>query len=300
MATPMNTGGFSQLLSRDFNKIALGSYLESPVEYTGLANVTSMPDSYIREGEAMGLTGLRATGEGELIDMESYKQGNEKYLYPSKFTLAVGITQEMYDDDRTGYMKKAFAELGKAAAYTKEYKFWDIFNSGFVTTVRTGIDTAALFSTHTLLGGGTYANYATAAALSMTTLQAGLTQFAKCVNENGTPAPVKARILWVPPELRFVAEKLVKNEYNPENANNEKNYNEVTSLQFKVCNYLTSTTAWFLSADKPNHDIRFITRKPLSLKNYDVPQNEVAVYQASIRFAASFIHYRGVFGNAGA
>ena len=255
--------------------------MDSPVEYTGLANVSSMPDSYIREGQVMGLTGLRATGEGELIDMESYKQGNEKYLYPSKFTLAVGITQEMYDDDRTGYMKKAFQELGKAAAYTKEYKFWDIFNSGFVTTVRTGIDGAALFASHTLLGGGTYSNYASpAGALSMTTLQSGLTTFAKMVNENGTPAPVRARILWVPPELRLVAEKLVGSEYNPEHANHEPNSNEVKSLQYKVMDYAPSTTAWCLSADKQNHDIRFITRKPLSLKSYDIPQNEVAVFQA--------------------
>jgi hypothetical protein len=300
MATPMNTGGFSQLLSRDFNKITPDSYLDTPVEYSDLANISSMPDSYIREGQTMGLTGLRATGEGEPIDLEGFKQGNEKTIYPSKFTLAVGICQELYDDDRTGLIKKAFEELGKAAAYTREYKFWDIFNSGFVTTVRTGIDSGALFSSHTLLNGGTYSNLVAAAALSMTSLQAGLTQFAKMVKENGVPCPAKARILWVPPELRFVAEKLVKNEYNPENANNEKNYGEVTSLQFKVVDYLTSTTAWFLSADKSQHDIRFINRKPLSLKNYDVPQNEVAVFQASMRFIASFINYRGVVGCAGA
>lgn len=300
MATPMNTGGFSQLLSRDFNKITPDAYMDTPVEYTALANVSSMPDSYIREGQIMGLTGLRETGEGELIDFEAFKQGNDKTIYPSKFTLALGVTQELYDDDRTGLIKKGFEELGKAAAYTREYKFWDIFNSGFVTTYRTGIDSAALFASHTLLGGGSYSNLGSAAALSMTSLQALLNCFAKMVKENGVPCPTRARILWVPPELRFVAEKLVKNEYNPENANNEKNYGEITSLQFKVMNYATSTTAWFLSADKSNHDIRFINRKPLSLKSYDVPQNEVAVYQASMRFATSFIHYRGVAGNAGA
>lgn len=300
MGSPMNTGGFSQFLSKDFNKITMGAYQDSPVEYDKVANVGSMPDAYIREGQAMGLTGLRATGEGELIDMESFVQGNEKYLYPSKFTLSVGITQEMYDDDRTGYMKKSFAELGKAAAYTRDYKFWDIFNSGFGTT-RVGIDGAALFAAHTLLNKSSYSNYAASAgALSMTTLQAALTNFAKMPNENGTPAPTRARILLVPPELRLTAEKLVKSEMNPENAYHEKNTNEVTSLQFMVGDYLTSTTAWFLLADKPNHDLRFVNRKPLSLKSYDVPQNEVAVFQASMRFIASFVNWRGVYGNAGA
>lgn len=301
MAAPMNTGGFSQLLSHDFNKVTTKAYLDNPVEYTYVANVSSMSDSYIREGQAMGLTGLRATGEGEPIDMEAFVQGNEKTITPSKFALAIGITQEAYDDDLTGMMKTGFAELGRAAAYTREYKFWDVFNSGFVTTVRTGIDSAALFASHTLLGGGTYVNYATtASALSMTSLQAGLTKFAKMVNENGTPAPTKAKILIVPPELRFTAEKLVGNEYNPENANNEKNYKEVSGLQYKVVDYLTSTTAWFLTADKPMHDIRFINRKPLSLKSYDVPQNEVAIFQASMRFYVGFVNYRGVYGNAGA
>lgn len=300
-ANPMNSGAFSQLISKDFSNITLDSYNEMPTMFDKVANVTTTQDAYIREGQMMGLTALQAAGDGQPVNFESFTQGNEKTTYPTLFQLGVAITQIMYDDDKTGYMKKAFAELGKAAAYTKELKFWDIFNAGFVTTTRTGIDSAALFASHTLLGGSTYSNYASSAgALSMTTLQSGLNAFAKMVKENSVPCPTKASLLVVPPELRFTAEKLTKNEFNPENANNEKNYSEVTGLQFMVVPYLTSTTAWFLLSEKSMHDLRFIWRKQLQLTAQDDFVTSTAMFKATMRFIATFYNYRGTYGNAGA
>lgn len=301
-SNPMNTGGFSQLISRDFTKITFDAYNEMPTMYDKVANVETMDGAYLREGQQMGLTSLYAAGEGAAVQYDAYKQGNEKYIYPTRYQLGVAITREMHDDDKTGFMRnKAFAELGKAVAYTREYKFWDIFNAGFVTTTRTGIDSAALFASHTLLGGGTYANYAaTAGALSMTTLQSGLNVFAKMVKENSVPCPTRAKLLIVPPELRFTAEKLTKSEYNPENANNEKNYDEVTSLQFMVVPYLSSTTAWFLAADKPKHDLRFIWRMQPETSAQDDFSTSTALFKVMCRFNATFVNYRGVYGNAGA
>lgn len=297
----MNTGAFSQLISQDFKNVFFDNYTRMESEYEKVANVSSMDGAYIREGQMAGLKALQGIGEGEPVAYDSFIQGNEKTVMPSDFALGLAITRNMYDDDRTGYMKKGFAELGKAAAYTRELKFWDLFNAGFVTTTRVGIDGAALFASHTLLGGGTYSNYAsTSSSLSMTTLQAMLDRFELMPNERGIPMRIKPKLLIVSPQNRWKAEQLVKAEFNPENANHEPNYQQITGLQFMVSHYLTSTTAWFVVGDKTDHDLRFIWRKQLALQSTDDFDTRTAKFMAVMRLQTTFFGWRGADGNAGA
>ncbi len=73
----------------------------------------------------------------------------------------------MMEDDRHDIMKKVAREQAKALAYTIELQGWDLLNSGFVTTARTGIDSLALLvASHPLYGpqGGTASNLLTGSA----------------------------------------------------------------------------------------------------------------------------------------
>jgi phage major head subunit gpT-like protein len=297
-----NTGAFSQSISRDFKSVFFDEYKRHPEEYKAVAKMETMDGAYQREGEMVGLSTLHEIGEGQPIPFDNFIQGNEKTIFPANFALAFSVTQNMWDDDQKGHIKKAFAELGKAAALTRELKFWDILNSGFVTTKRTGIDAKELIATdHPLYGtGGTYSNEGTAASLTVTSLQAAMNRYEKMQNDKGIAIPMKPKLLIIPPELRFEAEKLLKSEYNPENANSQVNTVGNKGLEFMVCHYLTSTTAWFLAGDKADHDLRFITRKGLALKNYDDPRTGNAIFQATARFQTTFVRWRGVDGNLGA
>lgn len=296
-----STGAFSQLISRDFKKVFLDEYTRYPEEYKAIAKVETMDGAYIREGQVAGLTAMQRRGEGEPTAFDNFIQGNEKTIYPENFALAMAITENMWDDDKTGHIKKAFQELGKAAAYTRELMFWDLINSGYVTTNRAGIDGGALFSAHSYVGtAGTYANYATTgSSLTMSTLQAAMDNFEKLKNERGLPMMMKPKLLIVPPELRWKAEELLKSEYNPENANSQVNSVANKGLQFMVGHFLSSTTAWTLVGDKADHDLRYLVRKPLALKSYDDPDTGNAKFIASMRAVANFIHWRGTYGNAG-
>lgn len=298
----MNTGAFSQVISRDFKKIFFDEYAKQPTEYTAVFNVQNMDGAYDRYGQVTGLGSLYKIAEGETVPQESFVQGNEKLIYPEDFGLALAITENMYDDDKTGIMKKGFQELGKAAALTKELICWDLLNSGFVTTKRVGIDGGALFATHNLIGGGTYSNVAGAGlALSNTSLQAAFNVFEKMVNEKGKPTPIKPAVLVVPPELRFAAETYLKNEYNPEaSISHLTNVVGNKGVTFMVSHYLTSSTAWFLLAEKSAHDLNFFVRKPLALKQWDEPSKRIAVFQATMRCTADFVNWYGTYGNAGA
>lgn len=298
----MNTGAFSQLILKDFKEIFDDSYAKQAEEYTAFCNVKTMDGAYDRYGQVTGLGSLYKIAEGESVPQESFTQGNEKFIYPEDFGLALAITEDMYMDDRTGIMKKGFQELGKSAAYTKELLCWDLLNSGFVTTKRVGIDGGALFASHTLVGGGTYSNVAgVGSALSNTSLQAAYNVFDKMVNEKGVPTPIKPALLIVAPEKRFLAETYLKNEYDPEETiSGIINTVGNKGVEFMVSHYLTSTTAWFVLTDKANHDLNFFVRKPIALKNFDEPRKRIAVFQATMRCTADFVNWYGTYGNAGA
>lgn len=296
-----NTGAFSQLISRDYKKIFFDEYSKQPEEYKVIANVTTMDGAYQKEGQIVGLGPMQSIGEGQPIPFDNFVQGNDKTIYPEDFGLAFAVTENMWDDDQTGLIKKGFSELGKSAGLTRELRFWDLLNSGFVTTNRVGIDGGALFSSHNLVGGGTYSNYASSGtALSYTTLQNALNVFENMVNEKGYPRPSKAALLVCGPALRFEAENILKSEYNPDNANSQVNTVGNKGLQFFVPHFLTSSTAWFLLAPKGDHDLRFINRKQLQLKQWDEPGKRIAVFQAAMRFTCDFTNWYGTYGNAGA
>lgn len=299
MPTLMVTGSFANLLAKDFEKIFFDNYMRKPPQWSEVANVMNMSDAWIKEGEVYPLSKLQEMHEGQEIRFEGLKQGNTKTIYPKNFGLGAQMTRNMYRDDKTGIMKQLMAELGKAANYSTELEFWDLLNSGFVTTYRSGIDSKALFADdHTTNSGSTIDNQGTAGSLSTSTLQAAYNYFENLVNESGVPIKMIPKKLIIPPALRWKAEELMLSEYNPENAQMQYNTTKGMNLTYQVVNYLTSTTAWFIVADE--HDLRFLWREKPAFESSDDFNTGNALYKVTTRFVADFVHYRGHFGNAGA
>ncbi|PIZ31098.1 MAG: hypothetical protein COY40_02955, partial [Alphaproteobacteria bacterium CG_4_10_14_0_8_um_filter_53_9] len=96
------TGGFSQLVSRDFSKVLFDEFIRIPEEYKAIANIETMDGAYLREGQMTGFGPMQRIGEGQPIPYENWTQGNEKYIYPSNFALAFAVTENLWEDDRKG------------------------------------------------------------------------------------------------------------------------------------------------------------------------------------------------------
>lgn len=300
---PNVTGGFSQALDPSYRKVFFDEYTRIAEEYSKVANISSGDMNFIKEGQMSGFGAMKETGQGEPMFFDRMVQGNEKTVYYKAFTLGFTIPEELYEDDLTGHFKKIPAELGKSAAYTKELEFWDIFNNGFVTTYRTGIDGKALFADdHPTLDadGATQDNEGTAAALSQTSLQAALDHFENLENERGIPIVKKPKYLIIPPALRWKAKELLLTEAKPYTADNTVNALYDEGLQYMVCHYLTSDTAWFLVTEPSEHDLRFVWRKKTAFNSWDDPSSRMAFFGASNRFVTTFFDWRGTYGNLGA
>lgn len=300
------SGGFSQLLSRDYTRVAYMEYAKHVPFYEKVAKMTSATGNYIKEGEVAGFGKFPEKSEGQAVDFQIPKQGNNKTQYFTEFELGFQITKVMWEDDQTSIMRGMPAELSKAAAWTREAEFWGLLNSGFVTTYNVGLDGFALFyDSHTNIDGAdesytTFDNNGTAGSLSLSTLQSGLDYFKKLKDDKGRPIAAGAKWLIIPPDLEWIAQELLLTPYKPGSGDNDINVvaSSRTGLQYMVVPYLSSTTAWFLLGAE--HDLRFIWRRKYQFYGWDDNNSGNALFKGSMRFATTFFNPRMCYGNAGA
>jgi hypothetical protein len=297
---PINRTTFSYWIDRNFDKLMFDEYASLWKGYKEIANVSTSDQPFIREGMFVGTGPMVVTGEGQPFYNAEIAQVSTKTMNFTDVSLGYDITRQAAEDDYNKMASKIPGALANSALYTFESYFWDIFNSGFVTTARTVIDGLALFTaSHTsnygVGGSATQSNLGTAGALSTYTLREIKTLASKLKNFNGVPTPVTLTKLIVPPELEDYASALCKAEMNPENANHEPN--QYKGMTYMVCPYLTSTTAWYVAGVK--HDARFTWRRALNtVKGEDMRTgNKFASINA--RFLADIVDWRGLYGNAG-
>jgi hypothetical protein len=296
----MVSGSISNALARDVSKFFFDEYPRQDAEHSKIAKFHTADGNYEKHGVASGIGALVDTPEGEPLTWHTYKQGSTKTVYFTPVALGVQVTEIAMEDDRQGITKQIGSQLAKGAAYMKELKFWDLFNSGFVTTTRVGIDGKALFSAaHTRIDYATAGNNtATAAALAESTLTAAIDTFEALTNEKGIPIKVKPKYLVIPWQLKWVAKRLLLSELRPGYADNDVNVLKEEGIQYIVVHYLTSSTAWFLVAD--DHDLNFIWRRQLALKTGDDLNTGNALFKLSGRLTCDFWDWVGIYGNAGA
>jgi phage major head subunit gpT-like protein len=290
---PMTTGGFANLLTKAFEKIFFDEYMRQPEEYKSVAKMSNESTHYVREGDMYGLGAMQEMAEAQAIPFETFTQGNEKTVYFTDFGLGVQFSRNMYDDDLTGHMKKAIAELGKSAGYTKDLKFWDILNSGELPAARVGLDGEALFvDDHPVEGvpGDTLSNVVDA-ALSKTSLQGAIDLMEGLTNEKGIPIVMKPSKLIIPYQLKWLAKELMLSELDPESANNAVNSLQGEGLSYQVCHYLTDPNAAYLLSN--DHDLRFMWRRPAGFKGTDDFNTDNALFKGTMRFQTTFFHWRG-------
>ncbi len=167
-----------------------------------------------------------------------------------------------------------------------------------------GGDGVPLFSTqHPLVSGGVNSNRpAVNADLNETSLEAAVIQIAGWTDERGLLIAAKPKKLIVPPQLMFVATRLLETELrvgtNDNDINAIKN-NGAIPEGYTVNHYLTDPNGWFLTTDVPNGLKHFI-RMPMAQSMDGDFDTGNARYKARERYSFGVSDPLGVFGSQGA
>lgn len=298
------SSGFSNLLAPGLHDIFFNRYNQWPDEYSQVFNVLSSNRAYEEDAEVTGLGQLVTKGEGVSITYDDpFQSTNKKRYTHTAFGLGFRVTEELYNDDLYGIIKKMPASLARSAKQTTEVQAWNVFNNAF-NAAYAGLDGVALCSTahpNVRLVGGPYSNrLSTDADLSVTSLQAAIELMEGTTDDRDMNIMLKPNMLIVTPSNKWMARELLNSTSKPHTADNEINALKEEELKYFVGHYLTDSDAWFLVSDKADHALNFFWRKRPTFDNSDDFDSGDAKFKATMRFSVGFSGWRGVIGTPGA
>jgi hypothetical protein len=259
--------------------------------------------SFEEETKLSGFSAAAVKNEGAPIAYDNAQEAfTARYTH---VTIAQGfsLTEEAIEDNLYDSLSARYTKaLARSMAYTKQVRAASVLNGGFTTSV--GGDGVPLFSTqHPLVSGGVNSNRpSTGADLNETSLEAAVIQIAQWTDERGLLIAAKPKKLVVPPQLQFVATRLLETELRTGTADNDinaiKNNGSIPD-GYTVNNYLTDVNAWFLTTDVPNGMKHFV-RTPLSNSmDGDFDTGNVR-YKSRERYSFGFSDPLGMFASPGA
>lgn len=299
----MNRARFRKQLQEGLNTVFGLEYKRYEQEWKPIFAVESSSKAYEEDVLLAGLAGAPVKAEGAPV---AYDQGGEAYVsryVHETIALAFSLTEEAEEDNLYGSIGSKYSKaLARSMQHTKEVKGAAILNNGFSASFPGG-DGVALFSTaHPLFGGGTQVNtFTTQADLSETSLEEAMIAIAKFVDERSIPIAVRAKSLIVPPDLMFVAERLIASPYRPGTADNDVNAIKTMSMLPGGCHKnhrLTDANAWFLITDQQD-GLKHMIRKNIQRGLEGDFETGNMRYKARERYSFGWSDYRGAFGSSG-
>jgi len=299
------TGDFAKALWPGVNSWYGDSYAEFPVEYTALFDTFNSDRNY---EEDVGLSGFglaSVKSEGGSISYDTMRQGFTTRYTHITYGLGFIITREMVEDDLYNVVgKKRAQSLAFSMRSTKETIGANVYNRAF-TSGYTGGDGIILCSTaHVNVAGGTWSNLLSGnAALSEAALEDITVQMHSATDDRGLKMALQPKTLIIPPALVFTAKRILGNSDRPGTAN--RDINALVAMNsipngYKVCHYLTSTTAWFVKTNLPTDGMKHWSRRADDFGMDNDFDTENAKYKATARYSFGWTDPRAVYGSAGA
>ena len=272
-------------------------------EHSALYETESSDRSFEEEVKLSGFDAAPVKDEGSAISYDAAQESFTARYNHETIAMGFAITEEAMEDNLYDSLSARYTKaLARAMAHTKQVKSVVPLNTGF-DTYQSG-DGVTLFSTaHPLVSGGTNSNRpSTDADLNETSIEAAVIQIGKWTDERGLMIAARPQTLVIPPDLQFVAARVMKSDLRPGTADND--INAVRSMGVVpggtvVNHYLTDADAWFLMTDVPN-GMKHFNRVALETSmDGDFDTGNVR-YKARERYSFGVSDPLGIWGTSGA
>jgi phage major head subunit gpT-like protein len=297
----------SQLLKQlvpGLNALFGMEYANYAEQHKEIYEVESSDRAFEEETKLSGFGAAPVKNEGAAIRYDDAQEAwTARYTHE---TIAMGfaITEEAIEDQLYDSLSARYTKaLARAMAYTKQVKAAAILNNGFSAGTIYG-DGKPLFATdHPLVGGGVNSNRpSTGVDLNETSLEAAVIQIQQWKDERGLLIAAKPVKMIVPPQLQFVAERLMKTTQRVGTSDND--ISAIVSLGvipqgYTVNQYLTDTNGWFIKTDVPNALKHFVRSKMTTGMDGDFESGN-SRFKARERYSFGVSDPLGCWGSPGA
>jgi phage major head subunit gpT-like protein len=297
------------ILDPAFRKIYGDEIRQLPQQVFTIFNVDTSVKNIEKDSSATGLSKLVQTGESAPITYEDEVEGYNVIYTHLKFTKGTSVSQELWEDDQFGVMRRKPQNLANAKIRTQEQFGADILNGGFTlggsgSALFTGPDSVSLFNAaHPREdGGATQSNYNTA-DLSEDSIENALVTMRATLDGKGQLMLVKPTHLIVPPSLEKEARILMDSMGRTGTTNNDINPYK-GRLEVMTWDYLGSAaggsdTAWFIM-DRSVEELNWFNRSDRGLEGPDWDfDTKTARWSTVCRWSAGWSNWRGIYGSKG-
>jgi hypothetical protein len=273
-------------------------------EHKEIYETESSERSFEEETKLSGFAPAPVKNEGAAIAYDNAQEAWTSRYNHETIALGFSLTEEAIEDNLYDSLSARYTKaLARAMAYTKQVKAAAVLNNGFDAAFPGG-DGVALFSAnHPLVSGGVNSNIpAVPADLNETSLENAVIQIQQWTDERGMLIAASARKLVVPPQLQFVATRLLETKLRVGTADNDINAienNGSISEGYTINRWLTDPNAWFIKTDVPN-GLKHFVRTPMSTSmDGDFDTGNVR-YKARERYSFGWSDPLGMYGSTGA
>jgi len=299
----LNRALFTKQLNLGLNTVFGMEYDRYPEQWRALYSTEQSMKAFEEDVQMIGFGAAPTKAEGAMINYDSGREGFVSRYVHETVALAFAITEEAEEDGLYGSLGAKYARaLARSMQQTKEVKGANVFNNATGTSVG-GDGVSLLNGSHPLGGGGTASNkLATAADLSETSLETLLVQISTAVDDRSIPVALSGRKLAVPPQLVFIAERILKSNLRPGTADNDINALRNMGMipEGVVVNQrFTDPDQYFILTDCPDGMKHFV-RAPIKKAVEGDFETGNLRYKVRERYSFGFTDWRGVYGSEGA
>ena len=260
--------------------------------------------SFEEETKLSGFSAAPVKNEGQALAYDNAQEAWTARYNHETIAQGFSITEEAIEDNLYDSLSSRYTKaLARAMAYTKQVKAAAVLNNAFQSSGYNGGDGVSLCNAnHPLVSGGTNSNTpATQVDLNETSLEAAVIQISLWTDERGLLIAAKPRKLIVPPNLMFVATRLLETELRVGTTDNDVNaIKTMGSIPegYRVNHFLTDTNGWFLITDVPN-GLKHFVRTPLqNSMDGDFDTGNVR-YKSRERYSFGWSDPLGIWGSSG-
>jgi hypothetical protein len=273
-------------------------------EHAEIFETESSDRAFEEEVLIVGFGNADVKTEGQGVVYDSATEGFTARYTHETVALAFALTEEAVEDNLYDRLGSRYTKaLARSMAHSKQVKAANVLNNAFSSSY-TGGDGVALVSTaHPLAGGGTLSNRpSTYVDLNETSLENALISISTYVDDRNMTLALQGTKLIVPPQLQFVADRLLETPGRVGTADNDINAIRNMGLLpqgYAVNHFLTDTDAFFVLTDCPD-GFKHFERSPISTSMEGDFDTGNVRYKARERYSFGWSNPRAVYGSQGA
>jgi hypothetical protein len=273
-------------------------------EHAEIYDTESSDRAFEEEVMLVGFGNAQTKAEGAGVNFDNASEAYTARYSHETIALAFALTEEAMEDnlyDRLG--ARYTRALARSMAHTKQVKAAATLNNAFNANFTGGDGVELCSALHPLAGGGTFRNEpSTAADLNETSLENALIDISTFVDERNMIIALRGMKLFVPPQLQFVADRLLESTLRVGTADNDVNAMKNMGMLpegYTINHFLTDPDAFFIKTDAPN-GFKHFERTPLSTNMEADFDSGNMRFKARERYSFGFSDPRAVFGSPGA